>query len=168
MQTFRTPDGSVSSVTRESTFLPRGRHRDPTLSKVAIQVRLLGNHCHLTAHPSSQGRSSPREDEHPVVCPPEMLQWHVLLKEVWGVTTGSLCMGSTPAKAPETRSVSLAVIQMHKWGSSKKELLVGDTAGDSFAKGLMQKCTWSTGHPRAFNELHLALKYTWRSVGLVP
>lgn len=40
--------------------------------------------------------------------------------------------------------------------------------GESFAKGLMQKYSWSTGHPRVLNELHLAFKYTWRLVGLVP
>lgn len=122
IQTFRTPNGSVSSVTRDSIFLPRGRHRDPTLPELAIQVRLLGNHCHLTEHPSSQGRSSSREDKHPLVCiPPQMLQWHVLLKEVCGVTTGSLHMGTTPAKAPQTKWVSCVVIQMHNWWSSKKE-----------------------------------------------
>lgn len=98
-----------------------------------------------------------------------MQQWHVLLEEVCGVTTGSLPMGTTPAKAPETRWVSCVVIQLVVLQEGGfREPLVRDIAGESFAKGLMPKYSWSTGHPRALNELHLAFKYTWRLVGLVP
>lgn len=98
-----------------------------------------------------------------------MQQWHVLLEEVCGVTTGSLPMGTTPAKAPETRWVSCSVIQLVVLQEGGfREPLVRDKAGESFVKGLMQKYSWSTGHPRALNELHFAFKYTWRLVGLVP
>lgn len=70
-------------------------------------------------------------------------------------------MGTTPAKAPETRWVSCVVIQLVVLQEGGfKEPLVRDTAGESFAKGLMQKYSRSTGHPRALKELHLAFKYT--------
>lgn len=128
MQTFRTPNGSVCYQKED---LPAKRQAQrPNTTQISNTGEAAGNHCHSTVHPSSQGRSSSEEDEHPVVCPPQILQWcqrtsvESLLAVYWG---------TTPAKAPETRWVSHVVIQTHNWWSSKKE------DSDSFWWGIQQE-----------------------------
>lgn len=130
MQTFKTPNGNVCY---QREHLPaKSRHRDPTLPKLAIQVRLLETtvtqQCILHHREEvNQKKMSIQLSVHHRCCNGMFCQRRSvesLLAAYWG---------TTPAKAPETRRVSNVIIQTHNWWSSKKEDL------ESFWWGIQQE-----------------------------